>query len=344
MKEREGILWWISVAGLLGMMVEFGYSAVLPLVAGEWNLSGLKAGLLFSAFKVGYVASILFVGALIDVVSARKVMTICSIAVGIAGSVFALFARDFLSGFILRGLAGIGAAGIYIPGMKILSDWFPQSSRGRALGLYVGVAAVIGPGISVALSGLVSSLMGWRMGVLATSIGAFISAGIIYLLVREKGGYHTRSPTSMPRPNLLKERPLMLAVTGYAGHNWELIGMWNWIAPFMIAAAATAGLSGSLGTTLAATIICIGGLSSFLGGHISDRIGRTTTTIIMLAVSGMISLGFGWLQFGPLPLIAAIGLIYGFSAVGDSPVFSTQVTEFAPDGNIGAALGLSRAG
>ena len=65
MKEREGILWWISVAGLLGMMVEFGYSAVLPLVAGEWNLSGLKAGLLFSAFKVGYVASILFVGALI---------------------------------------------------------------------------------------------------------------------------------------------------------------------------------------------------------------------------------------------------------------------------------------
>ena len=60
----------------------------------------------------------------------------------------------------------------------------------------------------------------------------------------------------------------------------------------------------------------------------------------MLAVSGMISLGFGWLQFGPLPLIAAIGLIYGFSAVGDSPVFSTQVTEFAPDGNIGAALGL----
>jgi hypothetical protein len=47
----------------------------------------------------------------------------------------------------------------------------------------------------------------------------------------------------------------------------------------------------------------------------------------MASVSAACSLAFGWLLGAPLALVMAVGLLYGFSALGGSPIYSTAITE-----------------
>jgi MFS family permease len=60
--------------------------------------------------------------------------------------------------------------------------------------------------------------------------------------------------------------------------------------------------------------------------------------IVMLSVSTVCSLAFGWLVAAPFWLLLLVGLVYGFSAVGDSPVLSVALTETVSPPVLGSAL------
>jgi MFS family permease len=57
-------------------------------------------------------------------------------------------------------------------------------------------------------------------------------------------------------------------------------------------------------------------------------------------MSTLCSFVFGWSIGQPFPIIIGIGLIYGFSAIGDSPVLSAALTEVVKTPYLGAVLGL----
>lgn len=50
------------------------------------------------------------------------------------------------------------------------------------------------------------------------------------------------------------------------------------------------------------------------------------------------SLSFGWLIGRPLTVIIVVGAVYGFSALGDSPVLSTALSEAVPAAYLASAL------
>ena len=63
----------------------------------------------------------------------------------------------------------------------------------------------------------------------------------------------------------------------------------------------------------------------------------------MLALAGtsmVCSFLFGWSIGWPLALVIGIGMIYAFSALGDSPIFSAALTEVVDTAYLGRALGL----
>jgi MFS family permease len=125
-----------------------------------------------------------------------------------------------------------------------------------------------------------------------------------------------------------------LASLGYFGHMWELYAMWAWFVVFFSEAVDDG--SGAAYATFA--VIGVGALGCWAGGVLGDRIGRPETTAWMMTVSGACALGIGLFFNAPTWALVLVGLVWGFTVVGDSAQFSTLVTEHADQAYVGTAL------
>ncbi len=59
-----------------------------------------------------------------------------------------------------------------------------------------------------------------------------------------------------------------------------------------------------------------------------------------MAASAVLSFTFGWLAGINPYILLAIGLVYGYLIVAESPVFSTGLTELVVPGYLGTAMGM----
>jgi MFS family permease len=75
-------------------------------------------------------------------------------------------------------------------------------------------------------------------------------------------------------------------------------------------------------------------------GVLSDRLGRGKVIFTLSAVSAACSFVFGWTLYWNLSVVITVGLVYAFSALGDSPVLSAGLTEVVKPSYMGAAFGL----
>jgi MFS family permease len=76
---------------------------------------------------------------------------------------------------------------------------------------------------------------------------------------------------------------------------------------------------------------------------LGDRWGRTQTTSLMMAASGLCALVIGLFAGAPVWIVLIVGLVWGFTVVADSAQFSTIVTEVADQAYVGTALTLQLA-
>lgn len=134
MRERRRVLVVASIALFFSVLVWFNYSAVFPLIVEKWGLSGTEAGIVFSAFQAGYLVAIIPAGWLVDRYSPRWVIAIGATGTGLPSLAFTAVADGFLVGTFLRFLSGLFVASVYVPGMRFVSDWYPENARGRAPG------------------------------------------------------------------------------------------------------------------------------------------------------------------------------------------------------------------
>jgi MFS family permease len=74
------------------------------------------------------------------------------------------------------------------------------------------------------------------------------------------------------------------------------------------------------------------------GGLAADRRGREWLVSVAMAASGACALLIGLTFGGPLPLVAAAALVWGFFVIADSAQFSVLVTESVPPHAVGTAL------
>ena len=324
----------------LSVLVWFNYSAVLPLVVEDWGLSGLRAGIVFGVFQAGYLLAIVPVGVLVDRHSPRYVIATGATVTGVFSLGFALLADGFLAGSVLRFLAGIGMAGVYVPGMRFVTDWYDEAARGRAMGLYIGTFSV-SSGLSFLLASSIAAAFEWRIAVAATSAGALLVAPLMLAVARDAPGTADRGAAGFDLA-VLRNRAYVAAVGVYTWHNWELFGVRNWLVAFLVSTAAVGSLANpdAAAGTLAGVMIALGGLGNVLGGSLSDRLGRTTVIGIALACSGLVSATIGLLGWLPLPLLVVVLLLWGVVLTMDSAPTSTAITEIVDDERVGTALSL----
>jgi MFS family permease len=130
-------------------------------------------------------------------------------------------------------------------------------------------------------------------------------------------------------------------IVSYTGHSGELFIVRAWLAAYLAAAFALRGMSptdaSATASQWAAILLALGVPGVFIGGWLSDRVGRARSAMLYALGSGALSIGFGALYFAPWPALIAIGAIYGVLVAADSAVYSTAVTELAPLGRVGSA-------
>lgn len=326
----------LALALVMGMSTWFSASAVIPQLDEIWSLTPTTRAWLTIAVQIGFVAGALFSALLniSDLMRARLVILMGAVGAGVA-NLLLVFVDGPGAGIPLRFATGFFMAGVYPPAFKLIATWF-RTGRGTALGILAG-SIILGN----ALPHLVNGLGGvdWRNVIVATS-GLSALGGLIALGVRE-GPFPFPRATFDPRQIgvVFSNRGVRLASVGYFGHMWELFAMYAWFLVFFTEHLAATDVP-AFPTAAIATFVVIGmgSIGSFVGGVMSDRWGRSSTTIVMLAVSGICSLGIGLAYRKSTWLVVVIGLVWGFSVVADSAQFSAIVTEVADQSYVGTAL------
>jgi len=339
---RWRALFTLSLALILTMTTWFSASAVIPQLRDEWTLTETAAAWLTISVQLGFVTgavlSSLFNVA--DVHPPRRVIVAGATGAALANAVI-LLANSATPALPLRFLTGFFLAGVYPPALKLMATWF-RNKRGTALGIMVGALTV-----GSAAPHLVNGLGGlqWRIVIGATSGMTLLGALIVAWAV-------TDGPFPFPRATFdpsrirsaLADRGVRLASLGYFGHMWELYAMWAWFVVFFAAHERQIG-GGSESAAAFATFaaIGIGGFGCWVGGLAGDRWGRARTTVVMMGVSGACSLLIGAAFEAPTWILLTVSLLWGFTVVGDSALFSTLVTELADQSYVGTALTLQLA-
>ncbi len=316
-------------------------AAALPLLRTEWNASSAALGWVVSAYLLGYAAAVLVVLPLTDRIRPSRVIATGAVLTALANLGFALAAHDVVTASALRVVAGFGLAGVYMPGVRLVAQSSDPARRGTAVGLYVA-AFYLGGSLSFLATGLLLEPVGWRGA--AVILGAVALAAVPIAMFSSRGIPQTTGERAHLDLRVLRNAPLVRTIVAYVGHSWELFILRAWLAAFLAAAFALRGLSptdaSATASQWAALLLALGVPGVFVGGWLSDRVGRLRAALLYALGSGALSVGFGTLLFAPWPAIVAIGGMYGALVAADSAVYSTAVTELAPAARIGSAQAL----
>ncbi len=137
-----------------------------PTLQHSIGLTEVHYGYVIAAFQVAYALGLLGAGRLVDRVGCRVGYTIIMGVWSVAAMSHAL-ARSALGFGVARFFLGLGEAGNFPAAIKATAEWFPQSERSLATGIFnsgANVGAILAP----AIVPWITIRFGWRVAFLAT--------------------------------------------------------------------------------------------------------------------------------------------------------------------------------
>jgi MFS family permease len=347
---------WLAAvcASELGTLLVFSnFSALLPLLQQEWGLSNSEAGLIVSFYQFGYIGAVMILATLTDYMPPRRIYLASAFWTAAASVGFACWADGFLSALLLRGAVGLGLAGTYMPGMRMVAERFVHG-RGFAMGCYIGTFT-LGTAVSLFVTGWANGLWGWRWAFALTAAGPFL-AGVIGWLVLPRTmvalpGAGAAVPSARAAATkrqtmgpVLKNRAAVRLITAYGAHTFELMGMRGWIVPFftasLVASGAVLAEANQRAALAASAVLAIGALPHPFTGLLSDRFGRARPISVLMLLSACCSLAIGWAFGWPFAALVTLGLVYGLLITSESAIVSTGIADAAEPAFLGRTMAL----
>lgn len=325
------------------------YAVVLTTLQDEWQISNLQSGLIASAFFFGYMLMVPLATALTDRVDAKKVYIVggLSATCGLLG--MSLLAYNFWTALIFMALNGVGLAGTYMPGLKILSDRIKTGELTRHIAFYTAFFG-IGAGFSYLCSGWILSAMGWRYVFGIIAMGPLTASLIVFFLIPALAHEKWQGPIQIRLHDIfpvdkwrlvLQDKTASGFIFGYTAHSIELFASRSWIVAFFGFCAIASGEAFVLAaTTLAGVINFVGVPSSILGNEMALKMGRQRWICFVMIFSAIFGLALAFSTGQSWWLIVTLAVGHTIFIMADSATLTAGLVISAQENIKGAAMGL----
>lgn len=331
----------VCLAQTLVQIGAFFWPALLPQLAPQWGLSNSAAGWITAAFYGAYMLAVPVLVTLTDRIDPKRVY-LFGVALTILGHLlFGLVAEGFWSALACRALTGIGWAGTYMTGLKLLADRVDAKMMSRAT---AGHAASIGlsGAASFATGELLTRQFGWQSAFLLASTSASVAWFIIWNVV-------PRQTTPAPlkdgaglydfRP-VLRNSSAMAYALAYCVHTLEMSTLRGWGVAFLAYVAATTGNKEAVisPAVLLTTLGLIGTVASILGNEAAIKFGRKRLVQVAMVGSAILGGCIGYMGTMSYAVAAALILVYGSIIWLDSSSLTAGAAGTAEPSRRGATL------
>ncbi len=326
------------------------YAALLPELRDLWRLSNTEAGLIGSAFFLGYIATVSYWTALTDRVDGRKVYLAGSLLAVVGEAGFGFAAQGLASAALFQALLGAGVAASYMPGLRLLSDRVSGPLQSRYISFYTSFFGV-GTALSLALAGILAATQGWRWAFVVSALGPLLAGVIVFVFVKKAEVQESKQinfslatlfPVAAWR-KVLSNRAAAGFTLGYAAHCIELFGSRGWMVAFLAYSASLQAPGGEFPWNLAAiaAAVNLGAVpSSILGNEVAMRMGRGRWIQIAMVASGAAGIVLAVAAPAYWPVVLALLMLHALFVMADSGTLTAGLVGAVPPELRGAALGL----
>jgi MFS family permease len=170
------VLWFIFLIDYFDRLIILVF---LPYIQNDLSLTTVQIGWLGSIFFFGYALSQILAGFLADRIGPKKVATISVWTFTLVTFVTGLI-QNFWQFFSLRLALAVGEAQDYVPGVRMIANWFPRRELNRAIAFHsssVTVALAICPIIVTQIAAAFGG--NWRPVFFCMAVPGFIGIWLI---------------------------------------------------------------------------------------------------------------------------------------------------------------------
>src|SRR5438034_6681602 len=247
----------------------------------ELHLSDTQLGSLMTGFLIVYILAAPLFGWFGDTRSRSRLLAI-GVAIWSVATALAGFARGYGSLFAARAAVGIGEAAYGTISPALLADYFPRERRGRVFAVFFA-AIPIGSALGYVVGGLVDRYFGWRQAFFVAGIPGLVLAALALRLYDPPRGAQDPDAPAAARSHtmglgtaaraayalLLRNRPYVLTVLGYAAYTFAIGALAFWTPSFLERARGIPKAAAMV--QFGAVVVATGFLGTYGGGWLGDR-------------------------------------------------------------------------
>ena len=280
----------LTALNLLNYIDRSVLNAVQPLIQGEFHISDAQAGRLTTVFLIFYTLAAPVMGPLADRYSRRLIIGLGAFTWS-AITLLTAVSYSYKALLIRHTLVGIGEASFVTISPTFVADLFPESKRGRVLGIFY-LAIPVGFALGYLIGGYFGTHFGWRTPFyIAGAPGFLLGAVMLFMPEPERGRFDSLQETpERGRVLGLARNPAFLTATlGMAMMTFAQGGLLVWMPTFLSRMRGyTLGQANKLFGLIIATD---GTVAALAGGWLGDRLLRRTKGAYYLVSAASMGLG-----------------------------------------------------
>src|SRR6266403_3040692 len=294
--------WTFDGFEIFALFLTVGFALRQLLDAAQYTQIPEYAGYILAATVFGWATGGVIGGIIADYIGRKRTMMLAILAYSLTTGLSA-FAWDWESFAVLRFLVGVAIGSEWATGASIVSELWPDHSRGKGGGLLqcgAGLGGILASGVWLAIGGVGPSAWRWMylIGVLPALVTLWIRRGIpesprweraserrraAHALRRSGAALdrEDRALTRFPVVALFADRAVRRSLIGaflmMLSVTFAFWGVGTFIPTYVGSVAAKAGLSAPTFSAWAGFITGTCGVFGFVSlGFIADALGRKT--------------------------------------------------------------------